>query len=601
MNNRTYQTDIQNISALYEQPFPSTRSGALFNAFSYPTKISPEAEALFIACHTKAGDKVLDPFGGSGTTGIAALLCDKPTEKMKETALKYGLSPQWGPRHAVVYEISTSGCLLGDVMCHTGAKAFEKEARILLDECREFAERLYSVPDDEGRDGQVRHIIWSDVLLCPHCRREVNYSDAAVRYNPLSFSDDGACPHCGEPFKIADADRVKEHFFDPVLNAGLMRKKRVPFKIYGTTGKRKWQRAANEKDAARYQELESALDYSQVPEERIRWGELYRQGYHYGITHIHHFYTSRNAVMFAYLWNSVGRRNKALQDALRIFLLSYNSSHSTLMTRVVAKKGSKDFVLTGAQPGVLYISSLPVEKNIFSGLERKLKTFVEALSTVEKSKSTVVFRNLSSTSMSGVENGSIDYIFTDPPFGAFIPYSEVNQINEIWLGHLTDNSNEAVINEAQGKSFDNYSCLMESVFREMSNKLKPDGRCTLVFHSAKAEIWRAIIKAYRNNGFAVERASVLDKVQKTFKQTNSHVTVKGDPILLLAKSKMSFNGSGYISDKQIAEALVDRSKDIPFSKEKAWALYSNYITACVENGLQVSLDAKYFFGNGESK
>ena len=57
---------------LYSTPFPSTRSGALFNAFSYPTKISPEAEAIFIACHTKVGDTVLDPFGGSGTTGIAA-------------------------------------------------------------------------------------------------------------------------------------------------------------------------------------------------------------------------------------------------------------------------------------------------------------------------------------------------------------------------------------------------------------------------------------------------------------------------------------------------------------------------------------------------
>ena len=28
-------------------------------------------------------------------------------------------------------------------------------------------------------------------------------------------------------------------------------------------------------------------------------------------------------------------------------------------------------------------------------------------------------------------NNSIDFVFTDPPFGDFIPYAEVNQINEL--------------------------------------------------------------------------------------------------------------------------------------------------------------------------
>ncbi|MFC3119830.1 DNA methyltransferase [Jhaorihella thermophila] len=41
--------------------------------------MSPEAIALFIAAHTKPGDTVFfDGFAGSGTTGLAALLCEKP-------------------------------------------------------------------------------------------------------------------------------------------------------------------------------------------------------------------------------------------------------------------------------------------------------------------------------------------------------------------------------------------------------------------------------------------------------------------------------------------------------------------------------------------
>ena len=72
----------EDIARLYEEAIPATRTGPLYNAFSYPTKISPEAIALFIATHTDPGDTVLDVFSGSGTTGLAAKLCDAPTPAM---------------------------------------------------------------------------------------------------------------------------------------------------------------------------------------------------------------------------------------------------------------------------------------------------------------------------------------------------------------------------------------------------------------------------------------------------------------------------------------------------------------------------------------
>ena len=63
---------MSNVIKIFEKPLPSTRSGAFFNAFSYPTKISPESIAVYIASITKPGDVVLDTFSGSGSTGIAA-------------------------------------------------------------------------------------------------------------------------------------------------------------------------------------------------------------------------------------------------------------------------------------------------------------------------------------------------------------------------------------------------------------------------------------------------------------------------------------------------------------------------------------------------
>lgn len=582
-----------NLGVLYSQPFPSTRTGAIFNAFSYPTKISAEAEALFIACHTNIGDTILDPFGGSGTTGIATKLADSPTDSMKEIAAKMGLKPQWGPRKAVVYEISTIGCLLGKVMCNTPSQLFEFYATALLDTVKKAYGKLYQATDPKGNNGHVRYAIWSDVVRCPHCHETFRYSDVAVEDNPMRMHKEADCPLCGGRINTSDVERVTELVHDNKLGVDVMQKKRVLYKIYGETEGQNWSRFATDEDNQAYLDLVRELDLSDVPDYKIHWGELYRHGYHFGITHLQHFYTQRNVFVLSKLWKQIESYPAEIQDALKVFLLSYNSSHSTLMTRVVVKKDSKDFVITGAQPGVLYISSLPVEKNIFLGLRRKIKTFVEAFQKTESSNSVVEFRNESSTHIA-LEPKSVDYIFTDPPFGDFIPYSEINQINEAWLGIITDSTDETIINGSQGKSLLRYRDLMQQVFSGMSRVLSDDGKCTLVFHSAKAEIWRAIVDSYKQVGFESENVSMLDKKQFTFKQTNSNVTVKGDPLILLTKTHQECGPCRYVDDKTIANELINSSGGST-DKDDAVSNFSKYIMRCIENNVEITLDAKYFF------
>lgn len=582
-----------NLGILYSQPFPSTRTGAIFNAFSYPTKISAEAEALFIACHTNIGDTILDPFGGSGTTGIATKLADAPTDSMKEIAAKMGLKPQWGPRQAVVYEISTIGYLLGKVMCNTPSQSFEFYATSLLDTVEKKYGNLYKSTDPKGNNGCVRYAIWSDVVRCPHCHETFRYSDVAVEDNPMRMRKEADCPFCGGRINTSDVERVTEMVHDNKLGVDVMQKKRVLYKIYGETEGQNWSRFATNEDNQAYLDLVQGLDLYDVPDYKIHWGELYRHGYHFGITHLQHFYTQRNVFVMSKLWKQIELYPAEIQDALKVFLLSYNSSHSTLMTRVVVKKDSKDFVITGAQPGVLYISSLPVEKNIFQGLRRKIKTFVEAFQKTEISNSVVEFHNESSTHIT-LKPKSINYIFTDPPFGDFIPYSEINQINEAWLGCITDSTDETIINSSQGKSLLRYRDLMQQVFSGMSRVLSDDGKCTLVFHSAKAEIWRAIVDSYKQVGFESENVSMLDKKQFTFKQTNSKVTVKGDPLILLTKTHRECNPCRYVDDKAIANELINSSGGST-DKDDAVSNFSKYIMRCIENDVDITLNAKYFF------
>ena len=589
------------LNTLYSHPFPSTRNGALFNAFSYPTKISPEAIAIFIACHTEPGASVLDPFGGSGTTGIATMLCDKPTPEMLAYVAKNGLNPKWGPRHAIIYELSSIGALAGSVMCSGTSSEFEAAAKSLLSEARLQCGDVYEVKDPEGNQGELRYAIWSDIINCPKCNKEIPYGRIAISLNPVTFHDEAQCPYCSSLIDIASTERSLERFHDRIIHNISTRKKRVPLWVYGKTGKNKWRRAATKEDIKTLSKFHGYNLVSSPVVFPIRWGVLYRNGYHRGITHLHHFYTERNYFVFSRLWSLVSSFPAEIQPWLKVWLLSYNMSHSTMMTRVVAKKNSPDFVITGSQPGVLYISSLPVEKNILDGLERKILTFVEAFKLLEGSRSTVVFRNASSTNI--VEpDASIDYVFTDPPFGDYIPYSELNQINEAWLGILTQPEEEVIINDSQHKAINDYRALMTSVFNGLQRVLKKNSLCTLVFHSAKSEIWQSIISSYKDNGFNAIRTSILDKKQASFKQTNSSITVKGDPLILLENSH-NFDEKPLLvkDDKAIAERVINQFSHLPASKEKSEWMFSTYITACIESGVKITLNAQYFFDEKDNK
>lgn len=586
------------LTNLYSKPFPASRSGALYSTFSYPTKISPESIAVFIATHTKPDDTVLDTFGGSGTTGIAAQLCANPTPEVIKLAKELEASVTWGPRNAIIYELSVIGSFVARIMCNPpDADSFLKAARELVEACESKLGAVYAATDDLGKQGTIRHAIWSDILRCAKCGEETSFWDAAVTTTPLSLASTFKCPSCGHIIESDSAERVYEQFQDTLTDKETSRRKRILKRIYGKTDGRNWSRPATLEDEEVAARVASIPLPASIPVVEMPWGDLYRAGYHKGITHAHHFYTPRNLLAIGTIWEQIETAPTNLRDALKMLLLSYNASHATLMTRVVVKSGLTDFVLTGAQTGILYISSLPVEKNIFEGLRRKAKTLAAAFSVVGRGESNVRVVCGDSTSLD-IPDKSVDYVFTDPPFGDYIPYSEINFLNEIWLGEVTKKAHEIIVSSAQKKTVTDYGSLMGKVFNEISRTLKNDGKATVVFHSAKAEVWQALQEAYQSAGFQVELSSVLDKLQGSFKQVTSTVSVKGDPLLLLSKCQPATQLELFMRlepDEVIAELLTQAAEAQDMKERTPERLYSRFIARYLEQGLSVPMDAAGFY------
>jgi DNA methylase len=282
---------------LYETPLVADRTGPLFNAVPYPTKISPETVALYIATHTLPGQTVLDPFCGSGSTGLAARLCDSPTERMLSSARSMNLRPHWGPRQAVLYDVGVFPALISEVMGNPpDPEAFMTAAQQVVGQAREIAPNLYRTLDRSGRNSEIRHVIWSELLECPHCGFILPFVDAAVSEPPLRMRQESSCPSCNTTSRLGAFRRLEEEVVDPLIKTKIIRRRRVPALVYGRTGTTTWGRLATAADAFSEEELLKAAAKLGAPVEPMEWADLRRTGYHTGITHLHHFYTARKPI-----------------------------------------------------------------------------------------------------------------------------------------------------------------------------------------------------------------------------------------------------------------------------------------------------------------
>jgi hypothetical protein len=145
-------------------------------------------------------------------------------------------------------------------------------------------------------------------------------------------------------------------------------------------------------------------------------------------------------------------------------------------------------------------------------------------------KSPVAISTASATQMN-LPDECVDYIFTDPPFGGNIIYSELNFLWEAWFGVFTNQKPEAIVSKTQGKGLASYQTLMKQSFSEYFRVLKPGCWMTVEFHNAQNAVWAAIQRALEAAGFVVADVRIFDKKQLTMKQQTTTGAVKKDLII----------------------------------------------------------------------
>lgn len=595
------------------------KNDPIYMAHTYHTKVPYKAIMRYILHYTKPGDIVFDGFCGTGMTGFAAQMCERPDAKTKyKIEAELGKdNVKWGIRKAIINDLSPAASFISyNYNTRIDPAEFSRQIESVLRVCEEKCAWMYKTEHVDGKGkpvtdvlgnkvlGDISYTVWSDVLVCPHCSHEMVYWDVAVDQVADKVLKTFKCPHCGQSLQKKDCDYAQESFFDTLLNQPVTMKKQAPVKIcYFVHGKRAEKRP-QESDFELLKKINELPIEEWVPAERMPKGGESRRNDKYGITHIHQFMTKRNLITYAVAVEEA--KNSRAMFAL------------TAITKILTKmyRWAPHGKCTAGMPGTLYMPSVTHEYAIFDVLRRRVNKFSEWLSTASTFNNDVLI-SCGDLAHLPIAPNSVDYIFTDPPFGANLSYSELSFLWEAWLKVKTNNSEEAIINDSQGKSLVEYQQLMTNCFKAYYDALKPNHWMTVEFHNSQNSVWNAIQESLLRAGFVVADIRTLNKKQGTFQQTTAQGTVKQDLVISAYKPKEKFRKE--FEDNAGSEETVwafvrqhlanlpvvvdadhDGKIDI-ISDRQAYLLFDRMVAYHIMNGIPVPIDASDFYKGLDEK
>ena len=545
----------------HREPFAADvsegKNDPIYNAHSYHTKVPHKAIMRYILHYTEPGDIVFDGFCGTGMTGVAAQMCGdrevvmslgyqvKPDgtilqEEMDEDGKKiWRPFSKLGVRRVILNDLSPIATFISHNYNHKlDVNRFAKAAQSILKNLEKELGWMYETTHINGNKCLIDFVIWSEQFSCPDCGAEISFLNEALDNESNEVRAEFPCPDCNSILTKKRMERVFETTIDPATGQPWKHIKYQPTEIHYKYSGAKYTKKPDDEDLKVISTIHRRDWPANIPTNEFPISSMYHgsriepKGY----THAHHFFFRRPLESLSYLWRHGSDESDPRISQALLFFIEQAVTSLNIQNRYGPKKYSQS---NGMLPLVYYIPSQVAEVTPWYVLSGKLKRLVKVFHSLPYFHNACVC-GTGDTAYVGIKDESLDYIFTDPPFGANIFYADLNLITESWHRVFTNSNKEAVVDKFKDKDLPEYQSLMLHCFKRYYSALKPGQWITVEFSNSSAAVWNAIQSTLQNAGFIVANVSVLDKQQGSFRAVTTTTAVKQDLVISAYKPNGGF-------------------------------------------------------------
>ena len=589
------------------------KTDPLYKAHGYHTKVPHRAIVPSILHYTKPGDIVLDGFCGSGMTGVAAQWCGTAPlafrQEFEQQWRKEGReAPVWGVRRVVLGDLSPAATFIAaNYNIPFDLMTFSRIAAQLLKEVEAEMGWMYETLHTDGKTrGRINYTVWSEVFSCPECIGEVVFLGEALDKKTQKTRSAFPCPHCSAELTKNNLERSFETLVDPASGKAWKRIRLRAVLVNYSVGKARHQKEPDSNDLSTLDLIRNLELPPEIPTNAFPIDEMYHGSRlePKGFTRLHHMFLPRAAHALAAMWRRAsGHKDSRLRNTLLFFV-----EQAIWGMSVLNRYGPLHFSqVNRALTGVYYVASQVSEVCPWYILNGKLGRLMKAF---EPMPSCAEATAVSTGDCSGIAltDNSIDYVFTDPPFGENIYYADLNFLIESWHGVRTNAVPEAIVDRFKKKGLTDYQHLMQRCFAEYRRVLKPGRWMTVVFHNSRNAVWNAIQEAMLAAGFVVADVRTLDKQQGSYRQVTS-TAVKQDLVIsaykpnhgLEERFKLEAGTEDGVWDfvrthmRQLPVFVANEGRAEVIAERQNYLLFDRMVAFHVQRGQTVPLSASEFY------
>lgn len=593
-----------------------SRNDIIYKACRYHTKIPYKAIVPLILHYTKPGDIVFDGFCGSGMTGVAAQWCgiapDDYRHEIEDLWKQNGKGkPDWGMRYAVLSDLSPHATFVSsNYNLSIDLDNFLSTMRRILDDVLNEIGWMYETYHVDGRTkGIIDYVVWSEVFLCPHCSNDVIFLDHALDPETNTIKREFSCHACNAVLDKKSLVPCFESYIDQVSGEYAKKRKFIPMFIQYRIGEQKFQKKLDDYDLEVLRKIDKLPFPNNIPTNPFPIDRMYygTRLWAKGICNIHHLFLPR----CIHVLSAIKRRLQECDDRRirnMVFSCFEYAVDSLSLQNLYGPNGYSQS--NSRMPSTYYIPSQIAEVSLVYIFRHKLERLEKAFKKLSVKNGYSLISTESLTYLHLADN-SIDYIFTDPPFGENIIYSELNFLKEAWYGVFTNDTMEAIIDrcKAKYKDLQKYQYLLQRCFEEYYRVLKPGRWMTLVFHNVNCKFWNVFHSAILASGFVVKDVCTLDKGQLSYNQVKNAGVVKRNLILSCYKSKDGIRVRRELiksDESSVWDFVEQRLKDLPvFARDndseglmierEPHALFDRMVSFFILNGMEIPISAAEFY------